>query len=231
MPVASQTQTYPETQHDKVALRDTVIRAALAHVPFDGWSRKTLVAAATSAGLDAAAVARVFPGGIKDAVAYFTDLADRTMLADLKGLDLAAMKVRVRVATAVRIRLEPWTPHREAVRRALALSVMPPFAGGSLRGWYRTVDAIWRAAGDKSTDFNFYTTRGLLAAVYGATVLFWLDDRSPGCSATWAFLDRRIGEVMQYPQLRARLTARFTEGLRALPNPRKLFGILSRNIM
>ena len=227
MPVPSQTAVYLQAQQDKLALRDRLIWAALAHVPFDGWSRKTLVAAAMSAGLDADAVARAFPGGIKDAIAHFMDLADRTMQADLKGLDFAAMKVRVRVATAVRVRLERWTPHREAVRRALALSAMPRFAVGSLRGWYATVDAIWRAAGDKSTDFNFYTKRGLLAAVYGTTVLFWLDDRSPDCAATWAFLDRRIAEVMQYPQLRARLAAR----LNALPSPRKLFGMLSRNII
>ena len=47
-----------------------------------------------------------------------------------------------------------------------------------------TVDAIWYAAGDSATDFNFYTKRGLLAAVYGATMLYWLDDRSPDCTDT-----------------------------------------------
>jgi ubiquinone biosynthesis protein COQ9 len=148
-------------------------------------------------------------------------MADREMLADLKKHDLAALKIRERVTLAVKLRLERWTPHREAVRRALALAPLPPFAGGVLRGWYDTVDAIWRAAGDKSTDFNFYTKRGLLAGVYGATVLFWLDDRSENCANTWAFLGRRIDEVMQFPKLRARVTER----LKLLPDPR---GILER---
>ena len=202
---------------EKTTQRDALIKAALPNVAFDGWSRKTLAAAGESAGLGPDAPGRLFPGGPKDAVAHFMDMADRLMLADLEKLDLAAMKVRARVTTAVRIRLERWTPNREAVRRALALSPLPPFAGGSLRGWYNTVDAIWRAAGDKATDFNFYTKRGLLAAVYGSTVLFWLDDRSPNCEATWAFLDRRIGEVMQFPQVKARLTER----LKMLPDPRR----------
>jgi len=208
----------------KTAQRDAVILAALPHVPFDGWSRKTLAAAAQGAGLEAGAEARLFPEGVKDAVAHFMDMADRLMLEDLKGLDLAAMKIRVRIATAVRVRLTRWTPHREAVRRALALSTLPPFAGGSLRGWYKTVDAIWRACGDKSTDFNFYTKRGLLAAVYGSTVLFWLDDRSEDCAATWAFLDRRIADVMQVPQLKAKLTER----LKLLPDPRRVFERFAR---
>ena len=190
-------------------------------MPFDGWSPKTLETAAENAGLGQGTATRLFPGGAKDAVAHFMDLADRLMLEDLAPLDLAAMKIRVRIATAVRTRLARWTPHREAVRRALALSPLPPFAGGALRGWYKTVDAIWRAAGDKSTDFNFYTKRGLLAAVYGSTVVFWLDDWSEDCAATWAFLDRRIAEVMQVPQLKAKLTER----LKLLPDP---LGLLER---
>jgi len=198
--------------------RDALIRAALPHVPFDGWTRKVLTTAAGNAGLGADAAGRLFPGGVKDAVAHFMDMADRLMLEDLEQLDLAAMKVRTRVTTGVKVRLERWTPHREAIRRALALSPMPSFAGGALRGWYKTVDAIWRAAGDKATDFNFYTKRGLLAGVYGATVLFWLDDRSEGCAKTWAFLDRRIEEVMQFPKLKARVTER----LKILPDPRRI---------
>ena len=99
--------------------------------------------------------------------------------------------MRERATLGVRLRLERWTSQREAVRRALAFSAHPLFAGRALRGWYRTIDAIWRAAGDRSVDFNFYTKRGLLAAVYGATVLYWLDDRSEGNKATLDFLDRR----------------------------------------
>lgn len=211
--------TYQEALDEKTAQRDALILTALPHVPFDGWSRKTLAAAGDNAAL-------LFPGGVKDAVAHFMDLADRLMLEDLKGRDLAGMKIRARITLAVRLRLERWTPHREAVRRALALSPLPMFAGESLRGWYRTVDAIWRAAGDASTDFNFYTKRGLLAAVYGSTLLYWLDDRSENCSATWAFLDRRIADVMKVPQIQSRITAR----LKDLPDPRKIFERLAGRV-
>ena len=208
---------------DKQAQRDAIIRAALPHVPFDGWTQKTLAAAAENAGLGAAAALRLFPGGAKDAVLHFMNLADREMTTDLKARDLAAMKIRERVTFGVRTRLERWTPYREAVRRALALLPLPSVAGGVMRGWYDTVDAIWRAAGDRSTDFNFYTKRGLLAAVYGTTLLYWLDDRSEGCANTWAFLDRRINEVMQFPKLRGRIEER----LKMLPDPRRIFARLT----
>ena len=213
-----------KARREKNEHRDAIIMAALPHVPFDGWSEKTLSAALQSVGEEPGAMRRFFPGGVKDAIAHFIDLADRLMMEDLKAYDLPAMKVRERVTIGVRVRLERWTPHREAVRRALILSPLPPFTGGALRGWYKTVDAIWRAAGDKSFDFNFYTKRGLLAAVYASTLLFWLEDKSEGCSATWAFLDRRIADVMKVPQIKGRIAER----LKSLPSPRKVMERFAR---
>ncbi|MBM3515680.1 MAG: COQ9 family protein, partial [Alphaproteobacteria bacterium] len=113
-----------------------------------------------------------------------------------------------------------WTRHREAVRRALpAATLRDPLRGAE--ALYRTVDAIWRAVGDKSIDFNFYTKRALLAAVYGSTLLYWLDDRSNNCANTWAFLDRRIADVMKVPKLQAAVRDRLAK----LPDP---IGILRR---
>jgi ubiquinone biosynthesis protein COQ9 len=64
---------------------------------------------------------------------------------------------------------------------------------------------MWYAAGDKSTDFNFYTKRATLAGVYSATLLYWLNDRSAGSEATWAFLDRRIDNVMAFEKLKSQV--------------------------
>ena len=145
--------------------------------------------------------------------------ADQRMLEALEREDLASMKVRERVALAVRRRLELYVADREAVRRALAMLALPHNSVLALRLLYRTVDAIWYAAGDTATDFNFYTKRALLAGVYAATVLAWLDDRSPGLEETWRFLDRRINDAMRLPQM----AQRFATPLRWLPNPVYLF--------
>ncbi|TAK98110.1 MAG: COQ9 family protein [Rhodospirillaceae bacterium] len=198
--------------------RDAMVMAALPHVPFDGWSDACLRRAATDAGLGADAVVRLFPDGARGAVVHFMDMADRLMAADLATRDLTVLKIRERIATAVRVRLERWNPHREAIRRALALVPLPSMTGPALRGWYHTVDVIWREIGDRATDFSFYTKRMLLAGVYGATLLYWLDDRSEGAAATWAFLDLRIADVMRIPKVRARLAAQ----LKHVPRPSDL---------
>jgi ubiquinone biosynthesis protein COQ9 len=177
--------------------RDKLCAAALAHVPFDGWTGRALRAGAADLGLDPALAANAFPGGPAELLAAFSTEIDRAMLVALEARDLKSLKHRERIATGVRTRLELLAPHREAVRRGLSFLALPKHAALGAKCLYRSVDAIWHAAGDTSTDYNFYTKRMLLAGVYSATLLFWLNDESEGFAATWAFLDRRIGEVVR----------------------------------
>ncbi len=177
--------------------REKLLAAALAHVPFDGWSERALRAGADDLGLDPALAANAFSGGPAELLAAFSAGIDRDMLAELEARDLKSLKHRERIATGVRTRLELLSPHREAVRRGLSFLAMPKHAALGAKCLYRSVDAIWHAAGDTSTDYNFYTKRLLLAGVYSTTLLFWLNDESEDFAATWVFLDRRIGEVVK----------------------------------
>ena len=178
-------------------IREKLLLATLPHVPFDGWSDTAIRAGAEDAGLSPAEALNAFPAGPAEALALFSDWADRQMLARLEKTDLGSMKVREKVAAGVRLRLEVLERHKEAVRRGLAFLSLPPNAGQGLKGLHRTVDAIWTMAGDRATDYNYYTKRLLLAGVLSSTTLFWLNDRSKGHEATWDFLERRIDEVLK----------------------------------
>ncbi len=178
-----------------------VLAAALAHVPFDGWSATTLRAAAADADVPLALARSLYPrGGVDLAMAYHRQ-GDAAMVARLGAEDLAALRFRDRIARAVRIRLEG--ADRELVRRGTTLFALPMHAGDGARALWGTADAIWTALGDTKRDFSWMTKRATLAAVQGATVLFWLGDDSPGQHATWDFLDRRIDNVMQIEKAKA----------------------------
>lgn len=43
--------------------KDRILDAALVHVPFDGWSNETLLAAARDAGIDPVVARALFPRG------------------------------------------------------------------------------------------------------------------------------------------------------------------------
>lgn len=191
---------------DLDATRRAILDCALSHVPFDGWTNKSLAAAARDLELSAENLRRAFPGGVAGLAAFFSAEFDRRMTDTLAGQDLDAMPVRARIGLAVRARLELLGPHKEAVRRLAAYSAMPGRGLAAVQAGLATVDAIWRAAGDSSTDFNYYTKRGLLAPVYGATLLYWLSDESEGSEETWAFLERRIAEILKIPAIQGRIS-------------------------
>jgi ubiquinone biosynthesis protein COQ9 len=185
--------------------RDRLLEASLAHIPFDGWSRRSLYAGAADLGFEPSLARRLFPRGGDDLLSHFEVWADRRMIDMSDEAALDAMRIQDRIRTLVRTRLEIMAPHREAIRRANAARLLPGNALRAGSALWRTLDLIWTLAGDRSADSSYYTKRALLGAVWTSTFLYWLDDHSPGQEESWAFLDRRVGDVMQVGRLRGRI--------------------------
>ncbi|MFN3612993.1 MAG: COQ9 family protein [Rubrimonas sp.] len=193
-------------EHDHIAqARALILTAALPNVPFDGWSEKTLTDAVAAAGVDPGLAKLAFPRGPVDLALFFHDDGDARLAQALAAAPLDQMRVREKVAFAVRKRLEIVAAHREAVRRGVTLFALPIHAADGARAIWRTADTIWTALGDQSQDGNWYSKRAILSGVYSATVLYWLGDDSEGSQATWAFLDRRIEGVMRFEKFKAQL--------------------------
>jgi ubiquinone biosynthesis protein COQ9 len=174
-----------------------LIEAALMHVPFDGWSETSFRAASADAGLTAAEARALCPRGAVDLALAFHAQGDAAMAEKLRQTDLSALRYSDRVAFAIRTRLNLVEHDKEAVRRGVTLFALPMHAADGAKALWQTADAIWTALGDTSDDLNWYTKRATLSAVYSSTVLYWLGDQSMDHAATWAFLDRRIDDVMR----------------------------------
>ena len=192
-----------ETRTD-ADLKSAVLDAALPHAAFDGFTDRVLEEAGKAAGLTQAALARLFPEGPLSLIEFYSDAVDAEMNERLQAMDLPSMKIRARITEAVKTRLAILKRHKEAARRAVAMLSLPMHAGLAAKLMYRSVDAMWRAAGDTATDFNFYTKRGILAGVYGSTLVRWFADSSPDEAATNDFLAARIENVMQFEKFKAK---------------------------
>lgn len=181
-----------------------LLDAALPHVTFDGWSEATFRAAVAESGVDPVVAKARCPRGAVDLAVAFHKRGDEAMMARIRSEDMSSLRIRERITAAVQYRLEA-AEDKECVRRGAALFALPPYAPQGARLIWGTADAIWTALGDTSEDINWYTKRATLSAVYGSTVLFWLGDDSPDHQNTWAFLDRRIGDVMQFEKAKAQM--------------------------
>lgn len=221
MPSAPHEPPRDGTEDRIAATRAAVLAAALPHVVFDGWSDRTLAAAVEEAGADPGLSRLAFPRGGVDLALAFHDATDAAFAAAIAGQDLQGLRFRDRMAHAIALRLALLEPNREAVRRAAALFALPTHAADGARAIWRTADTIWTALGDSSTDYNWYTKRTTLSAVYSSALLYWLGDASPGAAATTEFIHRRIDNVMAFEEVKARI-ARNPLAAAALKAPARL---------
>jgi ubiquinone biosynthesis protein COQ9 len=184
-------------------LRRRLALAVGENAVFDGWTPSAVDSAATQLGVDPVQARLAMPKTHAGLIDVYIQEVDRALEASFTPDRIASMKIRERIRALVWHRLEIMGPAREAVRRALAILAMPQNLPLALRISWRSADLMWRIAGDSSTDFNHYTKRMTLGAVYGSTLLAWLDDQSEGWADTAAFLDRRIDDVMRFEKFKA----------------------------
>lgn len=184
-------------------LRRRLALAVGENAVFDGWTRQAVDSAAQQLGVDPVQALLAMPKTQAGMIDIYIQEVDRGLEAYFTPERIGALKIREKIRALIWRRFEIMAPAREAVRRALAILAMPQNLPLALRISWRTADHMWRIAGDTSTDFNHYTKRMTLGAVYASTLLVWLDDQSEGWTDTAAFLDRRIDDVMKIEKLKA----------------------------
>ena len=191
---------------DLTPLHALRLRLALAvgeNAVFDGWTGAAIDSAAGQLGIDPAQARLAFPKDPPHMIAAWIEGVDAALVERFPPEVVAAMKIRDRIRSMIWYRFEITAPAREAARKALAILAMPQNVPLAIRTNWRSSDLMWRLAGDSATDFNHYTKRATLSAVYTSTLLAWLDDKSEGFADTAAFLDRRLSDVMKFEKWKA----------------------------
>jgi ubiquinone biosynthesis protein COQ9 len=189
------------------------LRAALApavarNAAFDGWRPAAVISAAAELGVDADLAQLAFGDGPVAMIdAWFASI-DAELARRCPPETLAAMKIRARITHLLETRFAIIAPDREAQRRALSILAMPQNTPRAARLGWRAADVMWRLAGDNATDFNHYTKRVTLGAVYASSAAVFLDDDSEDFADTRAFIARRIDNVMQFEKVKAQAKAR-----------------------
>ena len=184
---------------------------ALPNVAFDGWSNSTFVAACREADISERKARLFCPRGALDLAIAFHKWGDNQFETAFTKKKISELKVREKIRKAIELRIK-LASDKEAVRRGVVLFALPIYAFEGSRLIWDTADLIWESIGDKSEDYNWYSKRAILSAVYASTVLYWLGDNSEGSEETWHFLDRRIEDVMKFETAKVQLkTNKFTK--------------------
>ena len=222
---------------DNNQIRIDLIKAMLTHVPFDGWTWEAMEQGAIDIGFEKEKTSslrikifkNLFKNGSIDFIDVFSEMIDLEVKENYDLIDFKPERVPEKIKKIIMIRLNLCQKYKEAVRSSISLTVIPINAKTSINILYRTCNSIWRIAGDKSTDFSFYTRRISLATVYSSTLLFWLNDKSNNNIETELFLDRRLRDISKISRLKKPFSdvKKFTNNFDGLKNTINIKSIFS----
>tara|TARA_B100000989_G_scaffold293709_1_gene271529 strand:+ start:750 stop:1490 length:741 start_codon:yes stop_codon:yes gene_type:complete len=226
---------------DNNQIRIDLIRAMLTHVPFDGWTWEAMEQGALDIGFEKKKTpflrVKIFKGLFKngsiDFIDIFSDIIDLEVIENYNLLETKPVKVSEKIKKIIMIRLNICQKYKEAIRSSISITAIPTNAKISLNTLYKTCNIMWRIAGDKSTDFSFYTRRITLAAVYTSTLLFWLNDNSNNNIETEFFLDRQLKNISKISSLKKPISymknfSNNFDGLKNNINVKSVFSFLKK---
>ena len=202
--------------------RQNILKAALPITAFEGWTTRTLSEACHACDLPKGAEGVYFPDGPLELIAFWSEECDAAVEAHLESLDISKMRIRDKVTSGVIARLEAIGPHGEAAKRASARLALPDAIGQGPAQIWRAADTIWRAIGDSSTDYNYYSKRTILSGVLTSSLISWLSDETRDKAKARAFVDARIENVMQFEKAKWTLK----EKTQNWPNPAEVLGAI-----
>jgi ubiquinone biosynthesis protein COQ9 len=179
--------------------------AMLPLVPLYGWTPRALGETLKEAGMDPSEAAWRFPGGAPEMIETFFALSLSRAVSRAEPAIAGEMRLGKRVRAVVAALLAELALHKDATRRAMSWLILPRQAALSARLMAALVDGIWHAAGDRSSDFSWYTKRASLAAILAPTLLFWLNDMDFDNETTLAFFDRRLEGLSAIGRARGRM--------------------------
>ncbi len=198
-------------ENDEVAQEKLVILTKfLKEAPFDRWSESNLKKTAKACGFEEAYVLLLFPNGIEDLTEYFYAQMNEQLVENFDAN--LYIKTNEKIAYLIGLKLKLYQPIRESIRSLLQYNLMPQNICRAQQAVWQSCDQIWYLAGDRSTDYNYYTKRALLEAVYSSSLLYWLADDSENYSATEEFIKRKIKAVGKIGQFKASIL-KFFKGL------------------
>ena len=133
---------------------------------------------------------------LKNLYLYFENLLKNSIEEE----DLSALRTHEKIRKIIELHFISIEPHKKALRSILHRGSLLSSPITFTNMLYQTVSHMWYAAGDQSTDYNFYTKRLILSAVYTPTLFYWLEGNN--LEETMKYCDKKLSQVSKVPKLK-----------------------------
>ena len=143
-------------------MRAEFIEASTPFVEKSGWSDDSLKEASEKHFKDPLYYKTLF-NSLADIVDHFEKLEDMKMIKKF-GSKKEGESIRLYIGQLVTFRIKSISPEMHKALKNYYLKLK--HIDEAPRAVWNTADTIWKGAGDKSTDMNYYSKRFLLSSIY-----------------------------------------------------------------
>ena len=163
---------------------------------------KTLEITSKNCGFDQHYHKLLFQGGVIELLSFLSKFHNKIMLSKLYELD-TPQKITKRISLATKISIK--LMDKIILQKIVHFYMNPLYLKSAIKQSFNSCDAIWRYAGDRSIDYNFYTKRTLLLSVYLPSLMHYLGDESLNYEKTDLFIDSSLEKIVKLATLKARI--------------------------
>ena len=176
--------------------QDKLANLFIQEVPKFGWSRETLLHCAKKQKLSTPNLALMFPSFEYDVLKYLIAQNNSLVEKNYNSFNNSRLKTRDKIKTIMELKFDSNAYLKDALPEMLKFLLRPGNIFMSIKMLHQNSDFIWKLAGDKSNDFNYYSKRGLLSIVYLATLIYWLNDKSNKGIGTKNFISKSVDGIV-----------------------------------
>jgi len=178
--------------------RKEIIEISKKYIVKDGWNEDLFESISKNSKFKINEIKILFPEGYLSLLKFYLKELDTQMTINAKKINLIPMKTHERIKEIILLRLKNNQDEKNLIKRTYFTLLLPHHSKVALKSLYNTVDQIWFIVGDKSVDFNFYSKRFILAAIYSSVILFWIKNQD--IKKTTVFLDKQLRKVSKITQ-------------------------------
>ena len=179
-----------------ISKQDKLAKLFIQEVPKFGWSRETLLHCAKKQKLSTPNLALMFPSFEYDVLKHLIAQNNGLVEKNYNSFNNSRLKTRDKIKTIMELKFDSNAYLKDALPEMLKFLLRPGNIFMSIKMLHQNSDFIWKLAGDKSNDFNYYSKRGLLSMVYLATLIYWLNDKSNKGIGTKNFISKSVDGIV-----------------------------------
>ncbi len=187
-------------------------------VAFEGWSKETLILAIKNSNIDEKLLPIIFENDILSLIEFLTHTRCQQLKKIVeKNQDFNSKKTHEKISYLIFNILNLDKDNKIAIKRLINFYLDPknliPIKNcdqclgsrplyQSLKEVYYVADFLWNICLDKSTDFNFYSKRMILAKILIRSTLFYVDDTSENSVRTQNFINLQLSKVLEFTKIK-----------------------------